>query len=187
MLVAALRQIDDELTDPRAPAMDPARLQEPIFGASGTHFERAPAPRSAPAFIHQYHSLDVVRLGVREGGVMGFKFKKFYENWVALRSIYNLGPLDELDLHFGSRLGIDFLQAMDQNERATERAVIEAYEQQRPYLLIRHGWSTSRPGRTTARSVVRGWMRSKAATRYIDRSGCIEHEAAFLVKLQPLR
>lgn len=59
----------------------------------------------------------------------------------------------------------------------------------RSHVMIIHGSSTSRRGKTTARSQVRGLMRSKHATPLIDRKGCIQHNAVFVAKLkepQPL-
>jgi hypothetical protein len=49
-----------------------------------------------------------------------------------------------------------------------------------------HGWHTSRVGRTTARSVVRGFMRSKGATSLIERKHCIQHQTVFVAKIRPL-
>jgi hypothetical protein len=49
-------------------------------------------------------------------------------------------------------------------EMMVEQNLTTAQNNGRPYLMFVHGWSTSRPGKTTARSVVRNFMRSKAAT-----------------------
>ena len=54
----------------------------------------------------------------------------------------------------------------------------------RSHVMIIHGSSTSRRGKTTARSQVRGLMRSKHATPLIDRKGCIQHNAVFVAKLR---
>lgn len=55
------------------------------------------------------------------------------------------------------------------------------------YILFIHGKSTSRPGRTTARSQIRALMRSKSATPYICRKECIQHDSVFLVVIKPNR
>jgi hypothetical protein len=64
--------------------------------------------------------------------------------------------------------------------------LMEAQRAGRPYVLFVHGWSTSRPGQTTARSVVRAFMRSPEATPLIQRAGCVQHKTAFLAKVRPL-
>ncbi len=40
---------------------------------------------------------------------------------------------------------------------------------------------------TTARSVIRGLMRSKAATPYIVRNQCIQHHSCFVAAIRPLK
>jgi hypothetical protein len=55
------------------------------------------------------------------------------------------------------------------------------------YVILIHGASTSRLGKTTARSVVRRLMRSRNATTYIVRRECIAHETVFVAAIRPLR
>ena len=55
------------------------------------------------------------------------------------------------------------------------------------YVMFVHGWSKSRHGQTTARSQVREFMRSKAATPLIEGKHCIQHETVFFAKLRPSR
>jgi hypothetical protein len=69
-------------------------------------------------------------------------------------------------------------------ERAFE-ALRGAHEQGAKYVLFTHGSSTSRLGKTTARSQVRGLMRSKEATPYILRSKCIQHDTVFVAAIRP--
>ena len=52
------------------------------------------------------------------------------------------------------------------------------------YVLLIHGHSTSRPGKTTARSVIRSLMRSSDATPYINRGKSIQHETVFVAALK---
>lgn len=49
-------------------------------------------------------------------------------------------------------------------ERIVIDALAKAREADRLYVMFVHGQSTSRPGQTTARSVVRRFMRSPRAT-----------------------
>jgi DNA-nicking Smr family endonuclease len=60
----------------------------------------------------------------------------------------------------------------------------EARLNRRSHVMIIHGSSTSRRGKTTARSQVRGFMRSKDATPLIDHKECIQHNAVFVAKLK---
>ncbi len=52
------------------------------------------------------------------------------------------------------------------------------------YVLFTHGSSTSRLGKTTARSQVRKVMRSKEATPFICRKQCVQYESAFLASIK---
>lgn len=108
-------------------------------------------------------------------------FKTGTGDWVRYRA---LKPV-ELDLHFGKRGdGMSYGEAMYGVEERVEEAVRKAHLDRRDWLLILHGASTSRPGKTTARSVVRGFMRSPKATPYIDRSECIQHETVFVARIR---
>ena len=64
-------------------------------------------------------------------------------------------------------------------------ALVKAYEDGVEYVLFTHGYSTSRPGQTTARSTVRALMRSKEATQYIIRRDCIQNNAVFVAAIRP--
>jgi hypothetical protein len=108
-------------------------------------------------------------------------FKKATGNWTDLRS---LCP-KEIDLHFG-RHDPDkpYLTAMAEVEDLVEQSLKTAQAEGRSYVMFTHGWSTSRPGQTTARSVVRGFMRSPKATPLIVRKECIQHESVFVAKIR---
>ena len=104
-------------------------------------------------------------------------------DWVRYRK---LGPHKEIDLHYnelGRRDG-SYDEAMDHIREVTLRAVKEAHEEGTPYVIFTHGKSTSRPGKTTARSVVRGLMRSNELTPYIIRKECIQHESVFVAVIR---
>ena len=106
-------------------------------------------------------------------------------NWTEFRTRFGLLRRDEIDFHYGPRdLGVGYGEAMQDIEKTVLAVLQRAFEQQRPYVMFTHGWSTSGSGKTTARSVVRGVMRSKHATPYIDRSGCIQHEIVFVAKIK---
>jgi hypothetical protein len=112
--------------------------------------------------------------------------KKEEGDWKLFRGRFGLAPTDEVDLHFGRRDRWTS-DVMEDVGTLVERSVREAQKNGRPYVMFSHGWSTSRPGQTTARSVVRGFMRSSAATPFIDRAGCIQHETVFLAKIRPAK
>ena len=76
-------------------------------------------------------------------------------------------------------------EAMDEVYEFALTALKEAFEDDSThYVLLTHGKSTSRPGNMTARSVIRGLMRSAEATPYIDRKRCIQHESVFVAALR---
>jgi hypothetical protein len=52
------------------------------------------------------------------------------------------------------------------------------------FVMFIHGSSTSRRGKQTSRSEVRGFMRSKEATPYICRGDCIQHETVFVAAIR---
>jgi hypothetical protein len=98
--------------------------------------------------------------------------------------------LVEVDLHFGRRdpRVRRYDEVMSDVEDIVKASLAKYQNAGRPpYVMFTHGWSTSRPGRTTARSVVRQFMRSKEATPFIVRSECRIHESVFLAKIRPLR
>jgi hypothetical protein len=115
------------------------------------------------------------------------KFQPGREHWERYRSQLGLSPSDEVDLHFGKRERsvMTYRQAMAGVTALVVASLKEARRNGRPYLMFIHGSSTSRRGKTTARSQVRGFMRSKEATPLIDRSGCIQHITVFIAKLKP--
>jgi hypothetical protein len=78
-------------------------------------------------------------------------FKEGAGNWVQYRQ---LPGLEELDFHY-SEYGpreIPYWEAMSQVYAKALDALKSAFADGKKYLLIRHGWSTSRRGATTARS-----------------------------------
>lgn len=92
----------------------------------------------------------------------------------------------EFDLHrceWGRR-EVPYWVAMQEVRDDTLAELVAAQKSGAEWLLIRHGGSTSGPGKTTARSVVRRIMRSSSATPFIVRRDCVQHEMVFLARIQ---
>jgi hypothetical protein len=109
-------------------------------------------------------------------------------NWVDYRAAYGLSQVDEVDLHFGrrDRSVASYDEGMDDVEQLIRRSLHKAQRNGRPYVMFIHGHSTSRPGQTTARSVVRGFMRSKEATSFIVKAYSVQHPTVFIAKIRRL-
>jgi hypothetical protein len=106
-------------------------------------------------------------------------------NWTRYREQFALTSEDEIDLHFGRRdPDRPYWEVMADVAVLVEDRLRQAQKNDRAYLMFVHGSSTSRPGQTTARSVVRNFMRSPAATPLIERGGCIQHETVFVAKIR---
>lgn len=106
-------------------------------------------------------------------------------DWKNYRARFHLLPSDEIDLHFGRRdADTPYWEAMAKIDLLVREQVRKAQEDGRAFIMFIHGWSTSRRGKTTSRSVVRGFMRSKDATPFIVRAGCIQHETVFVAKIR---
>lgn len=116
-------------------------------------------------------------------------FQKEDGDWTRFRMRFGLQRDDEVDLHFGrrDRWAASYDDVMAEVAEIVEKSVQEAHAKGRPYIMFTHGRSTSRNGQTTARSVVRGFMRSSAATPYIERSECVQHSSVFVAKIKPRR
>ena len=115
------------------------------------------------------------------------KFQLGRGPWRQYRAQFGLSESDEVDLHFGKRDPslMSFKEAMADVTDLVVASLERARRNGRPYVMFIHGSSTSRRGKTTARSQVRNFMRSKHATPLIDRSGCVEHGTVFVAKLKP--
>lgn len=111
-------------------------------------------------------------------------FKKEQCNWMEYRKFPDLV---ECDFHW-SELGIPTKNYHENMADVREYALIalkNAYQQEKRYVLFTHGGSTSHRGKTTARSQIRGLMRSKDATPYIRRRECIQHPTVFVAAIRP--
>ncbi len=102
--------------------------------------------------------------------------------WVGYRERFGLSKADEIDLHFERRDRdvASYDEAMADVEQLISHSLRKAQENGRPYVMCIHGHSTSRPGQTTARSVVRGFMRSKEATAFVVKAHRIQHRTVFI-------
>jgi len=122
-------------------------------------------------------------------------------DWTAYRKLP--GKVNEVDFHYdqdrgdhhgfgsGRRRDEDdiamapYHERMNEGRERTLQALKDAYADPGvSYVLFTHGWTTSRIGKTTYRSVVRGVMRSKEATPYIDRRQSIQHDGVFVAKIR---
>jgi predicted PolB exonuclease-like 3'-5' exonuclease len=118
----------------------------------------------------------------REGMKM---FQQGSGDWTQYRSRFNLSKSDEIDLHFGKRdRSVSYDEAMAELTGIIEGGLKEAQRKGRSYVMFIHGSSTSQPGKRTARSQVRSFMRSKAATSLIERKHCIQHDTVFVAKVR---
>jgi hypothetical protein len=117
---------------------------------------------------------------------MATKFQVGWGSWQKYRSQFGLSEDDEVNLHFGKRDPslMSFREAMAGVTAIVVASLENARRNRRSYLMFLHGSSTSRRGKTTARSQVRNFMRSKDATPLIDRGGCIQHPNVFIAKLK---
>jgi hypothetical protein len=107
-------------------------------------------------------------------------------DWVSYRERFGISKADEVDLHFGrrDRSVKSYDEAMSGIAELVQHSLRKAQENGRPYVMFTHGCSTSRSGQTTARSVVRGFMRSKQATPFIVRAECVQHPTVFIAKIR---
>ena len=115
-------------------------------------------------------------------------FQKESGNWTDYREKFGLEKEDEIDLHFGRRddRQMTYDDVMAQVEELVKNTLREAQNKGREYVMFCHGWSTSEGWKkTTARSVVRGFMCSKTATPLIVRKCCIQHDSVFVARVRP--
>jgi hypothetical protein len=119
-------------------------------------------------------------------------FKKEDGDWTQYQRLPGL--VEEVDFHrsnedrhpedrdqghipYAAKMGAVYHDALQALEDAQERGA--------RWVIFIHGKSTSRRGKETAQSVVRGLMKSDAAKPFIDRSECIEHPTVFVAAIRP--
>lgn len=86
--------------------------------------------------------------------------------------------------HYGHRSDEPYQNRMYAVYEGALEALKQAFEADYESIIFEHGRSTSRNGKTTARSQIRSLMRSKEATPYIDRNRCIQHDSVFVAFLK---
>jgi hypothetical protein len=111
-------------------------------------------------------------------------FQKGTGNWTQYRKV---SPAMEVDFHYSSmgEREVPYWEAMGAVWEEALESLKKAQRTGLSYVIFRHGSSTSGPGITTARSMVRGLMRSKDSTPYILRSKCIQHHSVFVAAIRP--
>jgi len=93
----------------------------------------------------------------------------------------------EVDFHY-SDLGpreLPYWKAMDNIGKEAMEALVKAYELGLSYVIFTHGSSTSGPGKSTARSEVRGLIKSTQSTPYVIKSKSIQHGTVFVAAIRP--
>jgi len=110
------------------------------------------------------------------------KFKFEMRDWIEYRDLPDLMEVDFHRANQNSR-GL-YHENMQSIWDDTLSAVKAAQAQGKKYVLLKHGWSTSHVGKTTSRSQIRKFMRSKEATPYIIRRDCIQHDSVFVAAIR---
>jgi hypothetical protein len=113
-------------------------------------------------------------------------FKKYQGNWTDLRERLKPAPC-EVDYHADSNEpdGLAYHERMDRAYHEALESLKEAQADGVPWVMFRHGSSTSRRGAITYRSQIRKLMRSKETTPYIIRRECIQHSSVFVAAIRP--
>jgi hypothetical protein len=113
-------------------------------------------------------------------------FKREERNWVEYRELPKLLEIDfhpdDQDQEFAD---LPYHEKLQQWNELTLNALHRAQMEGRQWVLFKHGHSTSHIGKKTARSVVRGVMRSKKATPFIVRRESIQQPSVFLAAIRP--
>ena len=113
--------------------------------------------------------------------------KKETRNWTHYKQLPNLREVDfhwsDRDKHPG-REYFGYVVNMEAVCREAFEAIQRAHADGVQWLLLTHGSSTSRRGATTARSQIRGLIRSKDTTPFIVRSQCIQHPSVMVVAIR---
>jgi hypothetical protein len=107
-------------------------------------------------------------------------FMKVKGDWGHLAAISGM----RVDLHFGRGEPGQFWDNMAEVAGIVMTALRDAQARGVRYVIFTHGYSTSRPFQTTARSIIRGIMRSKESTPFIIKSRCMQHESVFVAAIR---
>lgn len=113
------------------------------------------------------------------------KFKREYGDWTEYRKLSEVREIDDYHPN-DDRNHMDYWQAMDEVYKGALEVLKNAQQKGYEHVIFRHGWSTSRQGKTTTRSQIRKLMRSPEATPYIIRRNSIQHDSVFVAAIRPL-
>lgn len=102
-------------------------------------------------------------------------------DWQALRE---RPGLMEVDLHFGRGEPGSFRNNMAEVGDIVRSSLREAQKNGVKFVMFRHGYSTSGPFQTTARSIVRAIMRSKESTPFVIKAKSIQHRSVFIAAIR---
>lgn len=107
-------------------------------------------------------------------------FKKLTGDWAP----YSQAGDRVVDFHWSRMDGPrDYGARMAEVADTTLKALKEAHANGESMVVFIHGSSTSQPGTTTARSIVRTIMRSMKSTPYIIKAQCLQHETVFVAAI----
>ena len=110
---------------------------------------------------------------------------KFIEGDGSWAQYKDLPDLVEVDFHWSDfPPDKSYRERMGDVRNAGLEALKRAYEEKKRYVLFTHGSSTSRRGKTTARSVDRGLMRSSDSTPYVEKAKSIQHNSVFVAAIR---
>ena len=111
-------------------------------------------------------------------------FEHVTGDWTKLRDVPGLV---EVDFHWSEygRPQLPYWERMEEVREVAYNALEQAYNSGDKFVLFTHGWSTSRPGKTSARSQVRTLMRSKGSTPFVIKSKSKQHDSVFLAAIRP--
>lgn len=107
-------------------------------------------------------------------------FIKASGDWSRFKDI---GPMFYVDFHYIE--GGNYHEKMQKVHDMVFESLKYAQDEKFEYVMFTHGYSTSGPFKTTARSVVRTIMRGKESTPYIIKSKSIQHRSVFVAAIKP--
>ena len=109
-------------------------------------------------------------------------FKKIKGDWKDLANTADI----KVNLHFGRGEPGQWSNNMAEVSGIVTKTLRDAQAEGCRYVLFMHGYSTSRPGQMSARSIVRGIMRSKESTPFIIKSQSMQHNSVFVAAIRPV-
>ena len=108
-------------------------------------------------------------------------FKKIKGDWKDLANTADI----KVNLHFGRGEPGQWSNNMAEVSGIVTKTLRDAQAEGCRHVIFMHGYSTSRPFQTTARSIVRAIMRSKESTPFIIKSQSMQHDSVFVAAIRP--